>query len=134
MDADSAPPILIYVEDEPLTQDLVKTALQDAGYEVLTADDGAGGLELIRANEGDLRGLVTDIDLGAGPDGWAIAGNAREAAGGLAVVYVSGASAHDWASKGVSNSVMIAKPFAPAQIVVAISSLLFASDKTSDES
>jgi hypothetical protein len=43
---------------------------------------------------------------------------------GLPVIYVSGASHQDWTSKGVPESVMIAKPFAPAQIVVAISGLL----------
>jgi DNA-binding response OmpR family regulator len=130
MDPDSAAPLLIYVEDDPLIQDLVKTALQEAGYEVLTADDGAAGLKLIGAQSGKLRGLVTDIDLGKGPDGWEIARIARETDGGLPIVYVSGASDHDWASKGVPNSLMIAKPFAPAQIVVAISSLLVAADTT----
>jgi len=134
MDADSAAPILIYVEDEPITQDLVKTALQEAGYEVLTADDGTGGLELIGTKGATFRGLITDIDLGEGPDGWEIARIARETTGGLPVLYVSGASAHDWTSKGVPNSLMIAKPFAPAQIVVAISSLLVASDTTPGQS
>ena len=39
------------------------------------------------------------------------------------------ASDHDWTSKGVPHSVMIAKPFAPAQVVVAISSLLVRTDE-----
>lgn len=134
MEPAPAAPILIYVEDEAILQELVKTALQEAGYEVLTADDGASGLELIETHRATLRGLITDIDLGKGPDGWEVARTARETMGGLPVIYVSGASEHDWSSKGVPNSLMIAKPFAPAQIVVAISSLLVASDTTPGQS
>jgi hypothetical protein len=41
----------------------------------------------------------------------------------MPVVYVSGASHGEWTSLGVPHSVIIAKPFAPIQIVVAISGL-----------
>jgi hypothetical protein len=37
---------------------------------------------------------------------------------------MSGKDAADWASKGVPNSIMLAKPFAPAQLVTAVSQLL----------
>lgn len=40
---------------------------------------------------------------------------------------MSGDSAEDWGSKGVPNGIMLAKPFAPAQLVTAISQLLNAS-------
>jgi hypothetical protein len=40
---------------------------------------------------------------------------------------MSGKDADDWASKGVPNSIMLAKPFAPAQLVTAVSQLLNAS-------
>lgn len=39
----------------------------------------------------------------------------------LPVVYVTGDSANAWASQGVPNSVLITKPFAPAQVVTAVS-------------
>jgi two-component system cell cycle response regulator CpdR len=32
----------------------------------------------------------------------------------LPVVYMTGASAHDWASMDVPNSVLLVKPFTPA--------------------
>jgi hypothetical protein len=38
--------------------------------------------------------------------------------------YMSGDSSADWAVEGVPNSIMLAKPFAPAQLVTAISQLL----------
>jgi hypothetical protein len=37
---------------------------------------------------------------------------------------MSGQSADAWTVKGVPNSIMLAKPFAPAQLVTAISNLL----------
>lgn len=42
----------------------------------------------------------------------------------MAVVYVSGYSATEWAAKGVPNSIMLEKPFTMAQLVTAISQLL----------
>ncbi len=128
-----AAPILLYVEDEALTQVLVETALREAGFAVLLASDGDEALAHLAAKSGDLRGLITDINLGDCPDGWDVARTARESISGLPVVYVSGASEHEWTAKGVPHSLMIAKPFAPAQIVVAISSLLVAADSTPGE-
>jgi DNA-binding response OmpR family regulator len=128
MPTGSAAPILLYVEDELITQDLVTIALQEAGFEVLTASDGDQALVQLGARSQVLRGLITDINLGECPDGWEVARSARELSSGLPVVYVSGACEHEWTAKGVPNSLMIAKPFAPAQIVVAISSLLVALD------
>jgi DNA-binding response OmpR family regulator len=78
----------------------------------------------------NVRGLITDINLGKGPDGWDVARHARELIPALPVVYMSGASAHEWTSHGVPHSVFIAKPFAPAQVVTAISTLLNASDSS----
>jgi hypothetical protein len=42
----------------------------------------------------------------------------------MAVIYMTGDSGADWASKGVPKSVLVTKPFAPAQIVAAIAQLL----------
>ena len=70
------------------------------------------------------RALVTDIDLRGKMDGWEVAQHAREIAPDFPVVYVSGAAAADWTSKGVPNSIMLAKPFVPAQLLTAVSNLL----------
>jgi hypothetical protein len=40
---------------------------------------------------------------------------------GLPVVYITGAAAENWAVQGVPNSILLAKPFAPAQLVTAVS-------------
>jgi len=44
--------------------------------------------------------------------------------------YMTGASADDWASKGVPNSILLTKPFAPAQLLTAVSQLLNGSSST----
>ena len=40
------------------------------------------------------------------------------------IVYMTGAAAEQWPSHGVPNSILLGKPFAPAQLVTAISQLL----------
>jgi hypothetical protein len=37
---------------------------------------------------------------------------------------MSGAAADQWPSRGVPNSILLEKPFAPAQLVTAVSNLL----------
>ncbi|EIZ81367.1 response regulator receiver domain protein (CheY-like receiver) [Novosphingobium sp. Rr 2-17] len=117
-------PLLLYVEDEILIQDMLVSALEEAGFRLLVADDGTQALKLLAEEHGHLHGIITDINLGDGPEGWDVARTARELINSLPIVYVSGASEHEWYSKGVPNSIMVAKPFVPAQVVVAISSLL----------
>jgi hypothetical protein len=53
-----------------------------------------------------------------------IARFARDIDPAFPVVYMSGNVADQWPSKGVPNSIMLAKPFAPAQLVTAVSQLL----------
>jgi hypothetical protein len=53
-----------------------------------------------------------------------VARHAREVNQDLPVVYVTGFHVEDWASQGVPKSMLVQKPFAPAQIITAISSLL----------
>jgi len=125
---DPVSPLLLYVEDDPLIRETMVESLEEAGFKLLVADSGDQAVELLVAHAADLRGLITDVNLGDGPDGWAIAREARQLMAGLPVVYVSGASDHEWTSEGVPGSTIIAKPFASTQLVVAISALLVVSD------
>lgn len=120
--------VVLYVEDEILIQRLVESGLQDAGFDVVLASNAKEGLSILAARKNEIIALITDINLGAGVDGWEVARHARELNAGLPVVYVSGKDGHEWSSQGVPCSVMITKPFAPVQIVVAISSMLNTSD------
>ena len=119
-----AMPLILLVEDEDLIREMIVEALEEGGFSTLAAGDARSAFLAFEANRDEIRGLITDINLADGMDGWELARAAREQAGGLAVVYISGTSGHEWTSRGVPDSLMVTKPFAPAQIVVAISSLL----------
>ena len=70
------------------------------------------------------RALLTDVNLGDGISGWELARQIREITPGFPVVYMTSASAGDWKSHGVAGSVLIEKPFAPAQLATVVSQLL----------
>jgi len=122
--------IVLVVEDEQLIQGLVEEALTEGGFEVAIVGSGEEAITLLNGKADAYRALVTDIHLGGKIDGWEVARSAREINATFPVVYMSGAAADDWASKGVPNSIMLNKPFAPAQLVTAVSQLLNASTPT----
>jgi CheY-like chemotaxis protein len=116
-------PVLLLAEDEPLVADLIETSLEDAGFKVVVVPNGAAAIAWLDSGL-HYDGLITDIRMRGGPDGWDVARHAREGTPGVPVVYMSGDSEADWTARGVPQSLLIAKPFAPAQIVTAISTLL----------
>jgi CheY-like chemotaxis protein len=120
--------LLLLVEDEDTVRSVLEDSLRDGGFELMMAGSGAEALGILESEHDTLRGLITDINLGSGPSGWDVAKRARELIPELPVVYMSGADAEKWASHGVPNSTIVTKPFAPAQIVTAISTLLNVTD------
>lgn len=116
--------LILLVEDESLIRMDVEAALVDAGFDVVEASNGAEAMRMFDARSSDINAVITDIRLGQGPTGWDVARHIRETASSMPIVYVSGDSAADWSSQGVPNSVMISKPFAFAQVITAISTLL----------
>jgi DNA-binding response OmpR family regulator len=124
-------PVILVVEDEPLIHAIVEESLSEGGFEIVIASSGENAVDLLDASDGKYRALVTDINLGTnGITGWDVARHAREINPSFPVVYMSGDSAEDWASQGVPNSIMLPKPFAPAQLVTAVSQLLNAGTST----
>jgi CheY-like chemotaxis protein len=116
--------LLLLAEDQPLVRLTMQDALEDGGYAVVEASNGAEAQAILDDRDRQIAGLVTDIRLGKGPDGWELARHARELNPLLPVVYVTGDSAAEWAANGVPNSIMLQKPFADAQLLTAISTLL----------
>lgn len=120
----AAKPLLL-VEDEMLIAHPLEEALAEAGFDVQLASNGAEALEALETKDANISALVTDVRLPIdGPDGFELAHRARELSPRIVVVYMSGDSADDWASKGVPKSIMLAKPFAIAQLITAVSQLL----------
>jgi DNA-binding response OmpR family regulator len=128
VEAFTEPVQVLVVEDELLIQQLVETALVEAGYDVTAVSSGDEALKLLGQDPLPFRALVTDINLQSPVSGWQVAKQARERDGDIRVVYMTAASASEWTANGVPQSVLLTKPFAPAQIVSAVSSLLNAAD------
>ena len=117
--------LVFVVEDDFIVQETLQGALEDGGYEVATAFSGEEAVAMLEAEASDTRVLITDVNLSPGKlTGWDVAKRARELKPDVPVVYITGSSGHEWASKGVPNSVLLQKPFAPAQAVTAVSQLL----------
>lgn len=117
-------PLLLLVEDEALVALALQDALEDAGYEVRWAEDGDSGAAVVASDLDQVSGLITDIRLGEGPDGWALAKQARSQRPELPILYVTGDSAPDWSEKGVPMSALLQKPFAPGQLIASLEALL----------
>jgi DNA-binding response OmpR family regulator len=117
--------VILVVEDDHLIQSIVEETLTAGGFALVIASSGENAVELLDAAEGKYRALVTDINLGRDKmDGWNVARHAREIDPEFPIVYMTGDSSPDWSSRGVPNSVLLTKPFAPAQLVTAVSQLL----------
>jgi CheY-like chemotaxis protein len=116
--------MVLIVEDDVLIQTVVEEALKEAGFEPAIAPSAEEAVTLIKGKVMNYRGLVTDINLKGRMTGWEVAKQARQIEPGFPIVYITGAAADDWASHGVPHSILLVKPFAPAQLVTALSQLL----------
>ncbi len=114
--------ILLLVEDEPLIQMMTQDALEAAGYGVIAVGNAVDAERSLAKCE--VAGLITDIRLGSGPDGWELAQRARELYPTLPVIYATGNNAAQWPVHGVADSVLVQKPYSSAEIVAGIALLL----------
>jgi CheY-like chemotaxis protein len=119
------PTVLVFlVEDEILLQLPLSEALKEGGYAVEVASNGEQAIQKLEAPDAKYGALATDVHLSGKVTGWDVAKRARELFPMLPVVYMTGDAAGEWGANGVPNSVLIQKPFAPAQVVTAVSQLL----------
>ena len=121
-------PIILLVEDEPLVLLVAQDALEAGGFTVIPSQLAWEALSLLDERDTELSGLVTDIRLPGGSNGWEIARHARELRADIPVVYTTADSAGEWPAQGVPKSVVVQKPYAGAQLLTAISSLITKAD------
>ena len=117
VDAESAPPsgqgeTILVVDDEPSVRMLVVDLLEDLGYTVLEAEDGASGLRLLQSGARiDL--LISDVGLPGMMNGRQMADAARVKRPGLKVLFITGYAEtalldHGQLAQGMS---VLTKPF-----------------------
>jgi len=117
-------PIVLIVDDQPLIATMVEVVFEEAGFEVYSATTALDAADQIAKLGDTLSALITDIQLGEGPNGWAVAVDARTALPLLPVVYMTGDSAADWTAFGVPKSILVQKPFVGAQVLAAVVTLM----------
>jgi CheY-like chemotaxis protein len=110
---------VLFVDDDFISRLLNCAVLRESGFDVIEAGSYAEACAEIERRP-RLAALVTDIELGVGPDGFEIARRARLANPEVPVVYMSGTDLRRYASEGVNNSRFIPKPFDPDQVVKAL--------------
>ena len=123
-------PLILVIEDEYAVQGFVEDALSEAGFATEIFSSAEEALTLYQS--GKYKALVTDIRLRATWNGWDGARQVREREPHLPVIYMTGAAADEWAARGVPGSIVLSKPFAPAQLVTAVSQLINAAGPVID--
>jgi CheY-like chemotaxis protein len=110
-------PILV-VDDEELIRETIATQLEDAGYGVLVAANGAEALALLET-EPAIDALVTDLSM-PGISGLELIRTAQARHAGLAAVLLTGYAAEEanLTGGGMSGTFsMLRKPFREAEIL-----------------
>jgi CheY-like chemotaxis protein len=110
---------ILFVDDNFVFNWGAREALQDSGFVVDSVYSGQSAIDFIDSHD-SFHALATDIDLGPGPDGFDVARHARAVHPQLPVIYMSGIDHPDFATRGVSDSEFLAKPFAPERIADAL--------------
>jgi len=108
---------VLVIDDESTVRMLMVEVLEEAGYTVLAAGDGASGLKILQSDVRiDL--LVTDVGLPGGMNGRQVADAARATRPGLKVLFVTGYAENAAVGNGLLDAGMqvIAKPFAMAAL------------------
>ncbi len=109
---------VLVVEDDSLIRLILVEELQDAGYEVLEAENGDAAVATLRTLEAPLRVLVTDIHMPGTKDGLEVAAHVRNAFPQVPVVFTTGRP-DVMIGKIVigAKQVLIRKPYVPSQVV-----------------
>jgi CheY-like chemotaxis protein len=113
---------VLLVEDEFLVCDMMAEILALHGFEVHTAANADDALEHLTCGAPcDI--LLTDLNLGPGIDGVALAKMVRELRPDLSVVYVSGSVNRLDEFQAVPGARFVPKPYNPHQLCAMLSQI-----------
>ena len=80
---------ILVVEDEPLIRLGLATAIEEAGYEVFEAANGAEAIRRLEADP-EIRLVLTDVDMPGGMDGIQLAHYVRDRWPPIRLIVISG--------------------------------------------
>ena len=115
---------LLVIDDEPQVRALFQTALETAGYRVLTAESGQHGLRLLQQEKVDL--ILVDIFM-PGMDGLELIQRLRATRPTSKIIAMSGGTG-EWnyldAAKHLGADVTLNKPFSLQELLDAVGAQL----------
>lgn len=110
---------LLVAEDEVELRQLMARILEEIGYQVVTADDGAMAWELLQRTPGSVHAVITDVAMPR-MTGLELAARVATLPNAPAVVLVSG-FAHEL---GDLNYPVLSKPFRHEQLAAVVAQVL----------
>ena len=117
-------PLILVVEDEYFLQADVVDVLTNDGFEADAVFTGEEAFALFASGARPYKVLITDVRAGGNLTGWELARRIREKDGAFPVIFLTASTAEEWVTQGVPNSILMAKPFASAQLIKTLSTLL----------
>ena len=115
-------PKVILLEDEWLVRLSFADYLTEAGYEVIEAGTAEDALAVLEKDAATITALITDVRLGSGMDGLALAHHAARCWPWIKLLVVSAEALDRLAIAPVSCGVLH-KPVHPAQVVAKVQTL-----------
>jgi len=111
---------VLVVEDQNLVRIILAEVLNDEGFQVVEASTGDEAVVLIDCPDG-FHAVVTDIHMPGERDGVAVGRHARRRHPAIPVIYTTGRpDALNGAGPLGHRDVLVRKPYAPSQVVVAL--------------
>jgi two-component system chemotaxis response regulator CheY len=113
--------IILTVDDSRTMRDMLRLALVEAGFEVLQAEDGVHGLEMLQGQAPDV--IVTDINMPR-LDGYGfiegVRADPRHRAIPILVLSTESSTEKKLRARDAGATGWIVKPFSPTKLVDAI--------------
>ena len=116
---------VLLIDDEEMIRMMVADSLRDAGYRVLEAGDGPGGLALLES-DANIDLLITDVGLPGGMNGRQVADAARAGRPDLSILFITG-----YAAKGAigpdqldAGMELMTKPFSITALAARVREIL----------
>lgn len=113
--------IILTVDDSRTMRDMLRLALVEAGFEVLQAEDGIHGLEMLQGQAPDV--IVTDINMPR-LDGYGfiegVRADPRHRAIPILVLSTESSTEKKLRARDAGATGWIVKPFSPTKLVDAI--------------
>ena len=115
-------PTVLVVDDEPLLRKLMRLALEQGGFHVLTAENGRDAVSVSESHPGEIDLLVSDVMM-PGMDGPTLAEELLHEDPNLPVLFVTGSSERLPLHKN-ERFPYIEKPFSTGTLVFTVRKML----------